>query len=104
MQKKLIKTDLSLLSEIINDIRGFDVIGEVSAIRKAAEKAESGLNKKGSEIKAIETKISKAKQAMKELGVDTKELQSYESMLANQKSILSKLLKGVAAARFIDNV
>jgi hypothetical protein len=100
----VVKVDLALIDEIGNEIKSFSLFPDVAPVRKAAEQAEGNLYRKGQSLKSVEDKIAKAKIAMKELGIDSKDLDGYIKMVANQKTILGKLLKNVELAKYIDNV
>jgi hypothetical protein len=104
MQKKAIKVEMALIDEIGSFAKTFKVIHIVEPIKKEAEKAENAMLVESKRLADMQSKIDKAKIALKELGVENKDLTKYESILKTQSRIIGNLMSGITKAKYIDNV
>lgn len=97
-----VKVELGLIQDIANEVKSFGGTAQIVApVEDAAKLAESKLNNLEQKLDALIKKIVDGKSKLKELGMDTKPLDDWDSYVSNQKKLISDYRKGVQAAKFI---
>lgn len=97
-----VKIELGLIQDITNEIKSFPSSSQIVApVEEAAKIAESKLNALEQKLQSLSKRVVDGKSMLKELGLDTKPLDDWDSYLANQKKLILEHRKGVQAAKFI---
>ena len=94
--------ELALMDDIRKSIEDLDLQKIVAPIKREAEKAYGLMIGSSKKYAQIESEIKKAKDLVKQLGVEDKSILEFERRIKIKGSELNNLLKGINNAKNIE--